>query len=193
MSATQHAETYRCQQCGDEHTAEAAVKGSYCSAGCFYRHRGANTLRKIANDHRFCGTCFRRVKETSRPSDDVLLDAGVSSGVREAFIGFEESTEHAVQAVDEFKSNTDRNTALRVEGLRLSCQCGTVDLSDEHEVLRELDVRESVVALWQALVQLERDGVLQQRPIKDDYFAAFRERGPDWPYAVGRSLFAAPE
>jgi hypothetical protein len=192
MSATASVETYACSECGDDRTPATSVRGSFCSAACYYRHRGRQALRAIQQDHRFCGSCFRRVKTTSRPSDDRLRRHDVPRRIREAFVGYQDATEHATVAVDEF-DGLDEHAVLRKTGTRLACRCGTVDPQDEHAVLRELDVRASVVALWRALVALERDGTLQQRPVKDDYFDAFRERGPDWAYATGRALYAAPE
>jgi hypothetical protein len=192
MSATTHDETYSCQHCGDDRTPATSVRGSFCSATCSFRQYGQQALRRLYSDHRFCGSCFRRIKTTSRPAENTLRDARVSRLVRESFVGYQSRTPAATVGVDEFGCIGD-NEAVRIEGTRLSCECGTVDPQDRHEVLRRLDIRETVVALWHALVELERAGALDQRPNRDDYFGALREHGPDFEYAVGRALHAAPE
>jgi hypothetical protein len=195
MSATDThtTESYTCSHCDGERSPETSVRGSFCSAACYYRHRGTKALHAIRQDHRFCGSCFRRIKTTSRPAERTLQRQQVSLLVREAFVGYQDRTEHATVGVDEFDRDAERNHALRVEGTRLSCRCGTVDPQDEHEVLRDLDTRATVISLWRALVALERDGTLQQRPTRGDYFDAFREAGPDWAYATGRALYAATD
>jgi len=185
-------ETYRCAECDGDRTPSTSVRGSYCSLDCYHRHQGRRALRAIQHDHRFCGSCFRRLKTTSRPDDDALRDARVSRLVREAFVGYQSRTEHATIGIDEFDCIGD-NPAARLKGTRLSCECGAVDPQDAHPALRGLEIRDTVVRLWRTLVELERDGLVDQRPNRDDYFDALRECGPDWPLAAGRALYAAPE
>jgi hypothetical protein len=189
MSATPTTqETYTCRYCDGPREAAASVGGSFCSERCFYRYRGEKALRRITSDHRWCATCFRQLKETTRPDDTELQDAGVSKLIRQSFVGFEDPTEHAVEGVDdrEHRDNPYRWT----EFTRTSCECGTVDPTDRHAVLRDLDPKATMQSLWQCLVALEKYGTLQQRPSKPAYIEALRETTRDWTYAVGRALHA---
>lgn len=188
MSATPTTqETYTCRHCGGPREAATSVGGSFCSERCLYRHRGEKALRRIASDHRWCATCFRQVKETTRPDDIELQDAGVSKLVRQSFVGFEDPTEHAVEGVDdrEHRDNPYRRTAYT----RTSCECGAVDPNDRHAVLRDLDPEATMQSLWQCLVALEEHGTLQRRPSKPVYIEAIRESNRDWIYAIGRALY----
>jgi hypothetical protein len=107
---------------------------------------------------------------------------------RDCLVGYQYATPDATTGVDEF-STDDRNLATRVERTRLSCVCGTVDPSDRHEVLRDIDSEATVTSLWSCLVSLEAEGALDRRPSKDRYFAALREEWRDWEYAAGRALY----
>ena len=190
MSATSTpGETYTCRHCNGSHDATATVGGSFCSERCLYRHRGEKALRRIAADHRYCATCFRQLKTVDRPDDRVLEDAGVSKLTRSAFVGLQSRTEHAVDGVDE-REPVGAVRDRPIKFTRTSCECGTVDPSDRHAVLRELDPKQTVQSLWACLVALERDGTLQKRPSKDAYLQALRETDLDWAYAVGRALYA---
>jgi len=189
MSATPTTqETYQCRHCGGPREAAASVGGSFCSERCLYRHRGEKALREIASDHRWCASCFRQVKETTRPDDRELQDAGVSKLVRRSFVGFEDPTEHAVEGVDE--RDHRGNPYRRTEFTRTSCECGAVDPNDRHAVLRDLDPKATMQSLWACLVALERTGTLQRRPSKNAYVEALREHDTDWLYAIGRALYA---
>ncbi|WP_049986845.1 hypothetical protein [Halobellus rufus] len=181
-------ETYTCRQCGDDHAPTATVGGSFCSEHCLYRHRGEKALRQIASDHRWCATCFRQLKTTHRAADHDLETAGVPGSVRDIFIGYQYRTEHAIDGVDErdHRDNPYRHT----EFTRTSCECGTVNPTDRHAVLRDLDPKATMQSLWQCLVRLERDGTLHHRPSKGAYIEAIRESGRDWIYAIGRALHA---
>lgn len=182
-------EAYFCQQCGGPRSPDASVGGSFCSERCLYRHKGEKALRQIRSDHRFCATCFRRLKTVSRPADSRLEDAGLSRLTREAFVGYQYRTEHATDGVDEVAAE-ERPSDRRLAYSRTSCECGTVDPSDRHEVLRQLDPKQTVQSLWRCLVELERDGTLTHRPSRGAYLEALRKTDLDWSYAIGRALHA---
>jgi hypothetical protein len=164
-----------CSHCDKPRDPAASVRGSFCSTRCYYQHQGRQVLNQIASDHRRCGTCFRQVKEVERPRE---TDP-------DCVIGWQFGTEHATTGIDEFSDDEFR----RLEGTRLSCECGAVDPGDEHDLIREADRTETVAALWRCLVELERDGSIQQRPDAGRFFDALQERPTDWAYAIGRALY----
>lgn len=66
---TQHQETYECETCGGPRTRESSVAGSFCSTDCHARHRGRGILRELRRDHKYCFTCFARLKELDEPTE----------------------------------------------------------------------------------------------------------------------------
>jgi len=188
MSASSQTEqTYACQQCGEDYPSRASVGGSFCSERCLYTHRGRKALNTIASDHRWCATCFRQVKTTHRPPDSDLVALNIPRHIRETFVGYQYTTDNATTGVDE--SEPEGNAARRTTYTRVSCECGAVDTSDQHEVLRGLDPAQTIESLWACLVRLEADGTLQHRPTRDAYIEALRETDLDWTYAIGRALY----
>jgi len=188
MSATEHAtETYTCRQCDGPRTPELSVGGSFCSERCLFRHRGAKVLQQIAADHRWCATCFRQIKHTHRPPESELVELNIPKHIRDAFVGYQYRTDHATDGVDE--AERADGSERRIEFTRTSCECGAVDPSDQHEVLRELDPAATIQSLWACLVRLEEHGTIQRRPSKSAYLDALRESDCDWTYAIGRALY----
>ena len=189
MSATTpQTETYTCEHCGGPRKISTSVGGSFCSEHCLFRHRGEKALRQIITDHRWCATCFRQIKTTHRPSEDDLKAMDVPRHIRDAFIGYQDVTEHATDGVD--VTDAVEGSSRRIEYTRTSCSCGAVDPCDRHEVLRQLDPAETIQSLWTCLNRLERDGTLQRRPSQTPYLEALRESNRDWVYAIGRALYS---
>ena len=189
MSSTTHAlERHTCGQCGEKCDPMTTVAGAFCSERCLYRHRGQKAIQRIVSDHRWCATCFRQIKTVHRPPESELVELDVPKHIRKAFVGFQYRTDHAVNGVD-CKEDPDL-MGRRIEYTRTSCECGAVDPSDRHEILRDLDTEETIQMLWKCLVRLEKHGTIQKRPNKQAYLDALRDSEFDWPYAIGRALYA---
>lgn len=71
-------ETYECAQCGGPRAPETSVAGSFCSTDCHEAHRrekaAEKVLDRVVHSHKFCATCFRRLKFVYRPDHPDLPD-----------------------------------------------------------------------------------------------------------------------
>ena len=63
-------EKYVCQYCDDEFLRDDGYSSNYCSAKCRYNAAAHGILKTIRFDHRFCGSCFRKLKEVHDPPPD---------------------------------------------------------------------------------------------------------------------------
>lgn len=163
-------------ECDTSFTVDRAIDGSYCSDDCRLQHRGVKALNAVKNDHRWCATCFRRIKTISKPP----------SGYPDFVIGYQYPTEHMVVAED---ARGGDGEPPRLEFTRWSCQCGNVDMSHRDEIIEDVEIEGIVFNLLTCLRELEADGPLEERADKDRLFDALRERWRDWPYAIGYALY----
>jgi len=182
MSAQTHSnDSVTCGQCDEHMDVAQAVKGAYCSSRCYYIDKGASALNRIQTDHRWCVNCFRPIKTVYRPAERTLRRKGMAERVREAFDGIQTSTRHSTIGVDEFHSkeigNSDDKSMPTLEGTRLSCECGTVNVRERHEFISHLDPVQRAEDLWDALVALEEDGTLPERPDKTAFVDALAGDG----------------
>lgn len=187
MSVTTAPETDECEQCDSTFQISHAVEGNYCSAKCYYRSKGEGPLAQLRHDHTVCGTCFARLKETQRPSDDYLRRAAVPPSIREVFVGFEYPTpnaEHAETTIDAGEYGIhDRVTT------GLGCRCGATDTHEPDATLERVEGAAVVVNLLRQLRRLYDAGSIDHAPSKDGLFDALRDEGRDWEYAIGRCLY----
>lgn len=162
---------YPCEYggCDDTRTREDSVEGSYCSQNCADADRGETFLKRLAQDHRFCSGCYRPRKTVFRPPDresPKLRTKGLV--IREAFVGFEELTEHATEG------------AYGIE-----CRCSAVN----HDI-DDPDLREGSPYEWwlkRAADQLRSEGQ-DFGPLSIATFADALWDGVDFAVAVGRAL-----
>jgi len=63
-------EACTCQYCDDEYRAAEGYNRNYCSVKCRYNGAAHGILRTIRFDHRFCGSCFRKLKEVHASPPD---------------------------------------------------------------------------------------------------------------------------
>lgn len=174
---------FECDHCGAPRSPETSVRGSFCSADCFYRHKGANVLAKIRDDHRLCATCFRQIKEVESPPAWKVATLGEE--ISQAVTGTQYPTPDATEAVDDFSEDPYRT----LERSRIACRCGNVDPSERDDILEDVEIETIVPQLLQTLHTLEREGQLAHRPDKGRLFAALREHWRDWAFAIGRALY----
>lgn len=184
-TVTPTSESFDCNapDCNVEYSPASVAHGSYCSNRCYYRHKGADVLRNVAQDQRWCATCFRQVKNIERPSQR-LLDS-LEPVTARAVIGRQYATETTVWAVD---ARDTANPYHPIEHQRWGCECGTVDPSTRSEILAEIDPETTVQSLWACLRELWREDNVAHEPSLDPYLEGIRDRR-DWPQAIGRAIY----
>lgn len=189
-----HFKTDTCEHadCDAEFVVEHAIRGNYCSAECFYRHKGANVLDEIRRDHRLCATCFRQIKSVERPGGVSLKveppdHEGAAGGVRETIIGRQYPTEHTTWGLDVHQLDD----YVILDRTRWSCECGTVDPSERDDIIEQVELDDNGIVgdLLETLHFLERSGAIDRRPSKQRLFEALREEWRDWEFAIGRCLY----
>lgn len=182
---THPTETYQCETCGGQTPAHAIVAGSFCSTECYARHRGQKLLNILEHDHRFCFTCFARLKTTERPSEQWTMDK--ASRVKSALdqggefapgprgrlvldatrceynktvdiqqiIGFQYGTKDATRGVIE--DQIDDYLVIEREGL--ICTCGNTHHRNRETVIQHSDIKVVARNLLHSLEVLRREGV----------------------------------
>lgn len=176
---------YPCERdgCDGEYPPQAAVKGSYCSLDCYHRAKGAKALSRIRRDHRFCASCYAKLKDVEMPTDEELRT--VDPVTTEAVIGHQHPRPEAAFLVD-----ADGDTpADRIERGRIGCQCGNVDHSTHDATLEHVERERVLTNLLVCLRILAREGSIAARPSKDRLFATLREHGREWDLAIGRAIY----
>jgi len=195
MSTTQTParESYPCTVCDDEFAAGTAFHGSYCSAECYYRHKGRDIIRDIKQDHRWCATCFRPLKEVEEPPEGHSVwvegprgrpDENVQEDV---LVGYQYRTETTEWVVDE---QDMPNAFLPLEHSRWGCDCGAVDPSTQSDTLRHVHAETVIDALYACLEQLAAEDNVAHEPSRGALFDALREEPWDWPHAAGAAIYA---
>lgn len=63
---------FDCQydNCDADEPAGTHPHGAYCSQACADRDRGQGLINTLVTNHRFCGTCFARLKHVDSPTED---------------------------------------------------------------------------------------------------------------------------
>lgn len=189
MSTAQRSrETLRCTYCDDKF--ERGWSPDYCSEVCRHRDVGADHLRNIEHDHRWCHGCFRRVKsvEKARPQDPEFV------------IGYQYLTPHAEHGIKEVGGIDDGDrdrTLFPAESYTQTgtiCECGTTDHRDDY-LRRESVASVSAAAkrLIRAFVDMREEGqhdkAIDARELAATLRESATERGEwDWKLAVGRAL-----
>jgi DNA-directed RNA polymerase subunit RPC12/RpoP len=138
-------ETYECAHCGGPRRPSTSVAGSFCSIDCHQQHRrekrAGEVLRELAQDHRFCATCGRQLKEIE--AGDQLLVVGPSrhdswTFASDVWAGYQHRTEHA--ELGEISLDTaDEPTVLTDDYVATGtvCECGNTDHRHEESAIRE--------------------------------------------------------
>lgn len=147
-------ETYRCSQCGGERDPRTSVKGSFCSTRCYEVHRRRKRARDLLNtlryDHRFCATCFRKIKTVDRPPADRW-------GLPDCLIGYEDATHHAVEG--ELTISVDDYGRERLVGhSEKCCTCGNTSHAQADPTLQTRFAFEIAEFLRDAIADLRLEG-----------------------------------
>lgn len=194
-TATPDVESHDCDapECETVFKPWEAFHGSYCSERCFYRHKGHKAIHNVADDHTWCATCFRRLKEIEDVPDHVRNKLYPEAS--EAAIGFQHPTDRVVWATGE-ASRPDWQNATPIattqrppEIQRWGCECGAVNPRDRHDVVRDADPAATLVSLLSCLRHLHTEDNVAHAPSKDALFDAYRDRPKDWTYIAGRAIY----
>lgn len=94
VQSPQHDQTLECGYC-DEQFTPPATAGSFCSPECHHAHRGMKSAREVfeilEQDHRYCGTCGRRLKDIQKPPKQ----NSVGKEIPDFVIGWQFRTDYA--------------------------------------------------------------------------------------------------
>lgn len=177
---------YECGHCGEGHAPAETVAGAFCSHECHDAHRRekrANVLwRELEQDHRFCATCGRQLKEIERPTDEALRQIeGFHSTT--SVVGYQYRTEHArVGEISlDVDDEADRPIVQDAVATGTVCCCGNTSHRHEETTLRErfpfttaywlLVASRTLRAEDKHDVRLDRgrlfDAVLERTPIRE--------------------------
>lgn len=213
MSTANHpTETYDCEVCEDPLPAHATVAGSFCSTTCLARHQGQKLLNKLESDHRFCYTCFSRLKTIDEPTDDwkhektsrvkSALDQGgtfiagdngqlVLNATQceysktidiQQVIGFQYGTEHATTGVVEDKVDD----YIVIERRGLICRCGNIHHANREAAIQHSDIR-TVARNFIHSLYLLHEGVVHDKHIDASRLVAeLKDQvgAEDWDFAL---------
>ena len=63
-------EICQCEFCGGHYPYRIGLSRRYCRWQCYGRDVATNLLQTIRYDHRYCGSCFRKLKDVDPPKPD---------------------------------------------------------------------------------------------------------------------------
>jgi len=63
-------EICQCEFCGGHYPYRIGLSRTYCRWQCYGRDVATNLLQTIRYDHRYCGSCFRKLKDVDPPKPD---------------------------------------------------------------------------------------------------------------------------
>lgn len=143
--------TATCKDCGTD--IDRFYTPGYCSAPCYFSHKGTKALRHIRQTHTICATCFQPIKSIESPPAHTSLTVGpvdhdaVADTTRDVLIGFQYPTEATTVAVAEHtRTDSDNRTPVddpgpadRAEHTRWACDCGAVDSRHHYLELERVD------------------------------------------------------
>jgi len=140
--------------------------GEFCGSAHYYAAQGRGALNDLADDHRFCGTCFAAIRDVAMPSEEwiqdkasrvrVALDHGAEyvagpggEPVLDVTACDQDSRPVAADAVIGLQSATDQTILVTDEQAadddrawhrrrrgRWGCQCGNIDYREREPALQ---------------------------------------------------------
>jgi len=180
---------YSCDSdnCSGVVTEADAIEGSYCSRECQLRARGQRLLNIVQNDHRFCYTCFRKLKEVydvpawRRRRMDPVTESVVT--------GFQHRTQHG-----DLGERTKRRPGTLLDDTRIGtiCECGQTNHRDRENLIQSSSIKSVAHQLHATLEALRDEGQHTSRvswlSLVDVLYAQYQHddlEGYDFPIAVG--------
>jgi len=183
MSTTQSVPIATCKHCREQFEKPTGFDADHCSEKCYFERKGSKALNLIKHDHRFCGSCFRQLKEIEKPPEATLEE--LTNETSQALVGFQYRTPNATTATKSFKGS-DEYTRIYARGT--GCECGITDTREEDPDLRELELAAVLARVIKRFRELHAEGQLDQQIDKDVFFDCFKDTR-NLPYSLGRSLF----
>jgi hypothetical protein len=165
-TATSTEETYECAYCGGPRRASTSVAGSFCSIECHQQHRrekrAAEVLRELEQDHRFCGTCGRQLKEIEAGGCSVVVKPASHQewvAASDVWVGIQHRTAHA-DIGEVSLDTTDDGTVLTDDRVATGtiCQCGNTDHRHAESAIRQRSPFETAYYLGVAVETLQLEG-----------------------------------
>ncbi|MDL0127090.1 hypothetical protein [Halobacterium salinarum] len=188
--------------CSSSYAIQDGVAG-HCSQDCADRHRGHRFLNTLRFDHRYCATCFARLKDVHTPTDDwrerkqepveIALDQGgefvdAGDGTLELdATACEYETTIDPDAVSGFQSFTSAGTIGEVreetaDGLpddtrqgTICAVCGNASLSMADDILRRGDIKAVARNLIAAARDVYAEGQTEHKLTRGVFVRVLRE------------------
>ena len=172
-------------------------RAEFCSGRCEYRALAESVLDVLRYDHRFCASCFNRLKTVTEPRQ--VTEWGGTTGsryladqdvVQEAFVGMAYPTKHAMLSVAaQGGGNEETNTAPeefapndQTYRQRRNCECGVGHHAMRDWPLSKADALDAARNLAGSLTEL-RDELSAGSP-------AEAERARRWEFSRDLLLYA---
>jgi hypothetical protein len=159
-------ETYECAHCGGPRRSSTSVAGSFCSTACHDRHRrekrAGEVLRELEQDHRFCGTCGRQLKEIEAGGCSVIVKPSSHqdwTAAADVWVGIQHRTEYA-DLGEVSLDTTDDDTPLVHDRVATGtvCECGNTDHRHAEPAIRSRAPFETAHYLALAVRTLRAEG-----------------------------------
>jgi len=138
-------EAYECAYCGGPRRPSTSVGGSFCSIECHHEHRrekrAAEVLRELTQDHRFCATCGRQLKEIEAGGCSVVVKPASHqewTAASDVWVGIQHRTRHA--DIGEVSLDTTEGDDTLVQDRVATgtvCACGNTDHRHEELAIRQ--------------------------------------------------------
>lgn len=189
--------------CSQSYQVTDGVAG-HCSQRCADRHRGQKYLNTFRHDHRYCATCFARLKDVHSPGDDWrarkkspleyavdqggrFVDAGGGELVLDAtdcghkqtidpdqVTGFQSVSEHGTIGL--VLEETPDSTPNETRPGTICGACGNATLIESDDILRRRNIKTTVENLLEAAREVREEGQTTHSPTKEVLVARLREQ-----------------
>lgn len=160
----------------------------YCSKQHYFEHTGREALDSLKYDHRICGSCYRVRAVVSPPRHhsewylEEPKDGTFTLNPEEDTVDFETFGQE-----ESYEAAIGRRYPTPNEDESGACLCGTIRTTEEHDILRPIELDKVLARLFKRLCEKERDGEIDDRPDKRTFLESFRD-SRCLEYAVGKSL-----
>lgn len=174
-----NADAYECTRCENEYDYYEGYSGDHCSSECYYHDEAADIVTQLRYDHRYCATCYRKLKDVYPPGRKatsslvVYDDAADSPGdddyafmkedVPDCAIGRAYPRPHTVRAQAEtlrpnhYDPDPDP-VAVDLGRMRSTCKCGVTHHSTIERPITKDEAIEAAKHLSDAVDDLYRTG-----------------------------------
>jgi len=168
------------EDCENEGEEWEFTDGRFCSTECRNRSQAASILNLLKFDHRYCASCWTRLKTISRPTDEQLrhIEGKYSA---DAVVGFQYPEPDS--EIGEITTRADTYDTV-VTGL-VCGNCGTTDHTDDY--FRDFEPREAAKRLRKRIFELKEEGQHSYDFSTQAFVEAWNESA-DWELSLGRAL-----